>query len=126
MVKRNKGERRTHFSAVFDDIKTHEETAIVTSNQRKITCNTEISMVDGKMSSILKGDSGAYCNYCTATKADGNDCFCIEEGFLINKSIEECWEIWEALQKGDMSYDDPGKVLKFYICSFKLHTKCPT
>ena len=67
---------------------------------------TEISMIDGKMADLLQGDAGAFCHYCTATRQEANDIKRIEEGFTIEKSIETCIEIWEALDSGEMAYTD--------------------
>ena len=72
----------------------------------KISAHTEISMVDGKMVDLIQGDSGSFCHYCKATRAQANDLTCILQGFLIDKSVEEMIEKWEAIEAGDMLYSD--------------------
>ena len=58
----------------------------------KVNFNTECSMVDGKMVSLLQGDSGAFCHYCTTTRANANDISTIPLGFHINKDYNSCRE----------------------------------
>ena len=72
----------------------------------KLSAHTEISMVDGKMVDIIQGDSGSFCHYCNATRAQANDLTCILQGFVIEKSVEEMIEKWDAIEAGDMLYSD--------------------
>ena len=60
--------------------------------QVKVTFNTECTMVDGKMVSLLQGDSG-HC--CTVTKDEGNSPDAIENGFPVTKDFQTCMETWE-------------------------------
>ena len=70
---------------------------------------TELSMIDGKMADLIQGDSGAFCHYCIATRAEANNIKRIEEGFTIEKSFENCMKTWQALESGELSYNDKGR-----------------
>ena len=70
---------------------------------------TELSMIDGKMADLIQGDSGAFCHYCMATRAEANDIKWIEEGFIIEKSFENCMETWKKLESGELSYNNKGR-----------------
>ena len=54
-------------------------------NDRQAQVFTELSMMDGKMIDLIQGDSGAFCHYCYATRADANDILKIQNGFKIEK-----------------------------------------
>ena len=69
-------------------------------------CHIETSMVDGKMAGILQGDTGSYCHYCNCTKEDGNSLVKILEGFKISKTFEECSDIIQKLESGEIRYKD--------------------
>lgn len=70
----------------------------------KVNFKTECSMIDGKMASLLQGDSGAFCHYCTTTRAEANDINNIQQGFHINKDYNSCREAWEKLERGEIAY----------------------
>lgn len=111
-----------HFTDTLIKLKTHESEPIHTSQGIQICSHTEVSMTDGKMTSILQGDSGSFCHYCTTSRADANDPVVIADGFVINKTIDECRETWEAMERGEISYNDPGKKKqsKFQIKYFPI------
>lgn len=69
-----------------------------------LVCETQCSMIDGKMVALLQGDSGAFCHLCHATRADANDPALIAEGFTITKDYNSCKEAWEKLEAGDIAY----------------------
>ena len=69
-----------------------------------IVCETECSMIDGKMVSLLQGDSGAFCHLCHATRADANNPAVIAEGFPITKGYNSCKEAWDKLESGEIAY----------------------
>ena len=52
---------------------------------------------DGKMDTQLTGLGGAFCLLCYATEEDANDPVKIEQGFPIERTLEEIWEIWNML-----------------------------
>ena len=81
-----------------------EEELIIDGKVVKMHYETECSMVDGKMVDLLAGDSGAFCHFCTSTKANANDIDLIKEGFNIDKDFESCRQAWEKLQSGSISY----------------------
>ena len=72
----------------------------------------ETSMIDGKMASILQGDSGSFCHYCNVTKQEGNSLVFILNGFEISKTYEQCKTIikkLEATGEERMYYGDKGR-----------------
>ena len=77
--------------------------------QVKVTFNTECSMVDGKMVSLLQGDSGAYRHCCTVTKDEGNSLDAIENGVRITKDFQTCMETWEQLESGNIPYSSKDR-----------------
>lgn len=114
---RGKEDRETvteHFKPIMDQLTVIENEPILfnvpISDNVFNSCSgnvvTEVSMIDGKMADILQGDSGAFCHYCTVTRAEANDLRRIEEGFFIEKSFDTCMEIWEGMQSGEIPYHD--------------------
>ena len=95
------GELEEIFPYIKEDY-TSEQT--IDGKNVQICFKTECSMVDGKMVSLLQGDSGAFCHLCTSTRSDANDLQQINNGFIINKDYESCKDAWEKLQRGDISY----------------------
>ena len=77
---------------------------VVGSENVNITCKTECSMIDGKMASLLQGDSGAFCHLCHVTRADANDTVLISQGFQITKDYKSCLDAWKKLDSGEISY----------------------
>ena len=88
-------------------------------------------MVDGKMVNILVGDSGAFCDYCHATRNEANDLTQILQGFQNDRSFEEAKDIWGKLEKGEMKYGDKERAGQVHepltasnVCFFAiLHQK---
>ena len=70
----------------------------------EVRCQTKCSMIDGKMVSLLQGDSGAFCHLFHNTRADCNSNLMIAEGFNINKDYATCQEAWEKLVSGEIQY----------------------
>ena len=77
-------------------------------NEKKVNFHYEIeaSMLDGKLVGLVQGDTGAFCHYCDHTRESAHERSNICEGFEINKTWEECMDIWDKLQKGEILYDD--------------------
>ena len=61
-------------------------------------------MIDGKMVSLLQGDSGFFCHLCIATRTEANILVEISQGFDINKDYNSCQEAWDKLVSGEISY----------------------
>ena len=57
------------------------------------------------MVSILQGDGGSPCHFCTSTTAELNDVIIILQGFAITKSFESCMETWNKLEDGDLAWN---------------------
>ena len=53
--------------------KEYTTTLMVDCAPTDVVCKTECSMIDGKMVSLLQGDSGAFWHLCHTTQADAND-----------------------------------------------------
>ena len=66
-------------------------------------------MIDGKMASILQGDSGSPCHYCDLTVAEINDMINIINGFTINKSFETCQKAWTDLEEDMITWSNPER-----------------
>ena len=89
----------------FEVIRNEYQTALVQDDATiKLNCKPECSMLDGKMVSLLQGDSGAFCHLCHATQADANDPRLITNGFDITKDNASCNEAWDKLVAGDILY----------------------
>ena len=81
---------------IWQDISTEYEQAKIST----VTFNGSIINVtydfgtqgDGKMTIQLTGLGGAFCILCFVTEEDANDIDKIEEGFPIQRSIEQIWE----------------------------------
>ena len=76
-----------------------------------ISYDIKTTMIDGKMASILCGDSGAFCKYCFSTREQcSNVDYITETGtFYIEKSYEQAQETWEKLECGEMAYTDSAR-----------------
>ena len=74
-----------------------------------IKIKNTISMIDGKMVSILQGDSGAQCHYCSASREEINNLVCILQGYQINKNYQSCQESWNAIIAGELEWSDPKR-----------------
>lgn len=102
-----------HFSQFMTELVEMENGNLnVTVNEEpyNLDISTEFSMCDGKMASILQGDSGAWCHYCFATKNEANDLTLIlQKSFTISKTYENVNQIWNELESGAMSYSDPAR-----------------
>ena len=72
----------------------YEEDLLLDNKLIKLIFTTECSMIDGKMVSLLQGDSGAFCHYCHVSRADANNLTQIETGFNITKDYNSCKEAW--------------------------------
>ena len=77
----------------------------------KCSITTKVTMIDGKMTDILLGDSGAFCHYCDFKRDDASDPLVWFEygagGMHITKTIEECHRRWNLVQSGDIGYNHP-------------------
>ena len=96
-----KVELEPFFEVIRNDYKSN---IMVNDKPVEITCKTECSMVDGKMVSLLQGDSGAFCHLCHVSRSDANDPDLIAEGFEITKDYESCTAAWDKLQSGEIAY----------------------
>ena len=95
-----------HFKPYMDKLAEIEMGLVPITSESSAQVVTELSMMDGKMVDIVQGDSGAFCHYCNATRADANDLTKINNRFRIEKSADKCLEIWESIESGEMSYSD--------------------
>ena len=77
----------------------------------KCSITTKVTMIDGKMTDILQGDSGAFCHYCDIKRDAASDPLVLFEygagGMHITKTIEECYRRWSLVQSGDIGYNNP-------------------
>ena len=75
--------------------------------------NTDITMIDDKMGSILQGDSGAFCHYFDVSKSDASNInFLVSAGvggIRITKRVDECRRRWELVECGKIEYKDPER-----------------
>ena len=69
------------------------------SKQFKIDLNLTMSLIDGKMRSLLSGLSGAFCILCTCTRNGAID---IEQQFDIDRDGQQIQEIWRKLVSGEL------------------------
>ena len=76
-----------------------------------ISYDIRTTMIDGKMASILCGDSGAFCKYCFSNREQCSNLDYITETdtFYIEKTYEQAKETWEKLESGEMPYNDPNR-----------------
>ena len=74
----------------------YKSNSMVNDHTVVITCKTVCSMVDGKMVSLLQGDSGAFCHLCHASRSDANDPDLSADGFEITKDYESCKAAWDT------------------------------
>ena len=95
-----------HFKPYMDQFHELQKGFVQITNESSAQVMTELSMMDGKMVDLVQGDSGAFCHYCNATRADANNLTKIKNGFPIEKTAEKCMEIWELLDAENMSYSD--------------------
>ena len=70
-------------------------------------------MIDGKMVTALLGLWGAYCTMCTKSQVDCQKLETIEEGFVIDKNVEQLSD--QALS---LTYPDTNEIIK-QKCDYK-------
>ena len=58
-------------------------------------------MLDGKMSGILSGVSGASCQLCTANKQELKDLELVRTGFPINRHIADAKELFNYVDRDE-------------------------
>ena len=97
------------YDSAFQELKVAKVFDINFSNP--ISYDVKTTMIDGKMASMLCGDSGAFCKYCFSTREQCSDIDYITETgtFYVEKSYEQAQETWEKLESGEMSYKDPSR-----------------
>ena len=69
--------------------------------------SADLSMADGKMVTTLLRLGGAYCSMCVKSQVECHDLLVVQEGFLIDRSIESLTDL--ALSLTDK---DTGEVIK--------------
>ena len=67
------------------------------NRQYKVKINLKMSMIDGKMRTLLSGLGGAYCMLCKCIRSDAVS---TESSFTINRTGAETTEIWNQLCSG--------------------------
>ena len=87
-----------HFKPYMDQFEELQHGFVKISDESSAQVETELSLIDGKMVDLIQGDSGAFCHYCNATRADANNLTKIKNGFPIEKTAEKCMEIWNLLE----------------------------
>ena len=95
-----------HFKPYMDQLEQLQNGFVQIKEELSARIMTELSMMDGKMVDLVQGDSGAFCHYCNATRAEANDLTKIKTGFVIEKTAKKCSEIWELLDAEEMNYGD--------------------
>lgn len=60
--------------------------------------------IDGKVVCQLLGLNGSYCTCCTASPEDGHNPVLIANGFEVDRTIEDIWELFNFL----VEYDEDG------------------
>eukprot|EP00112_Aurelia_sp_Birch-Aquarium-sp1_P004598 Seg1522.2 transcript_id=Seg1522.2/GoldUCD/mRNA.D3Y31 product="Major antigen" protein_id=Seg1522.2/GoldUCD/D3Y31 len=110
-------ESRQLIAAIFpklqSDIDSLMEPHDVAGITNKVTIKTRVTMLDGKMVSIVQGDSGSFCHYCDITQSEASQLQYLAEagvdGMPITKTVEECMERWEMVESGQIAYSDPRR-----------------
>jgi hypothetical protein len=57
-----------------------------------------LTQLDGKMLTTASGLGGAYCTACTLSRVDAHKPKRIEQGFEINRTIENTWQLYMELE----------------------------
>ena len=76
-------------------------------NKKTVTVKAHLSC-DRKASEMVFGNAGAFCDMCTLTKEECEDVNNIKNGFVISKSVEGLWEVYENLKDPD----DENEIVK--------------
>lgn len=93
-------ELESSFSLIRNEYKSN---VIFGDSSVVVNCKTECSMIDGKMVTLLQGDSGTFCHLCHASRADANNTSLIEEGFEITKDYDSCTTAWDKLCSNEIT-----------------------
>jgi hypothetical protein len=62
-----------------------------------VYCDIKISLVDGKIVSLLMGCGGAYCKICTASDKDAHDVTNVVNGFSLDRSVAKHQVLFDKL-----------------------------
>ena len=70
-------------------------------------CNVKIerSMFDTKMAGILDAAGGSACQLCTATREQVTDRYLIQQGFPINRTIQQARDIFLEVEEDEFCLD---------------------
>ena len=92
-------ESRENCEIVADIQKERKDSQFIVQHFNKsinVKVNATMSMVDGKLHSLVTGLGGAFCCLCTYSKEQCNNSDCISTGFKINRSLEQTLAICET------------------------------
>lgn len=91
------GKEGKHNCQIMSQIKKERSNLLIPleyqEKQLNIRVNARMTMIDGKLHTILSGLGGAFCCLCTFSEAQCNDIDLIRNGFSINRSLEQTLEI---------------------------------
>ena len=88
----------------------------------KVQVSCSMSMIDGKMRSLLSGLGGAYCSLCTMTKEEASGMSdkgieVITEGMEIDRNVDDTVRIWEEQSE---TTEDGGRKIKRRIGDYQV------
>ena len=80
----------------------HNFTVTLNKKQTNVFFDAEMTMVDGKLHSLLTGLGGAFCCLCSYSKEQCNTLDYVKAGFPVDRSLEQtkqiCEEKWHLLE----------------------------
>ena len=91
-------EERENLDIVKDIQKERKDCEFIVQHHSKlvnIKVDATMSMIDGKMHSLVTGLGGAFCCLCTYSKEQCNNSVCITAGFKIDRSLEQTLALCE-------------------------------
>ena len=92
-------ENKENLDIVTDVQKERKDCQFVVQHHSKpvnVKVDATMSMIDGKMHSLISGYGGAFCCLCTYSKEQCHDAVSITNGFKIDRSLEQALAICET------------------------------
>ena len=104
-------------STIFSDLQASFDSLrsprIIPGIANNVVVDTSVTMLDGKMTDIVQGDSGAFCHYCDVNLKEASSVDYLAKtgagGMPITKTVEECLQRWELTEGGEIAYTDPRR-----------------
>jgi len=86
-------------AAERDDLERNPIVIDVEGRSIRVNVKLPMTMIDGKMRTLMSGCGGAFCILCVCTREEARN---LDESFSINRTGQQVADIWEKLESGQL------------------------